>query len=167
MTCYHKLCAERFSDITKPEPPLKKRQKTSSSSVDPDTVAALESAYLNQMLGDILLNSNHSHIQVVPPQFAAAVRLIAAIELSNQIFDIKPLLKRIYCYALAKIHPKGQQIENVEGIIMSKIHHYLRLGRSWNMIVECAKSIVSHILARELSETEVTGILCMLRAGSS
>ncbi|OJD20889.1 hypothetical protein ACJ73_07771 [Blastomyces percursus] len=174
MTYYHKPRGKRFSDITKPERPRKKRQKTSFSGgprvgqgPDPDTVSALERAYPNQELGDILLSSDHNHIRVVPPQFAAAVRLIAAIEPSHQTSDlIKPLLKRIYCYALAKIHPKGQRVENVESVIMSKIHQYLRLGRSWNTIVERARSIASRILAREISETEVTGILCVLKTGS-
>ncbi|KAK2812071.1 hypothetical protein FQN50_001782 [Emmonsiellopsis sp. PD_5] len=184
MTC-SKHHTENFPDMH--EPPLKKRQTTSSSGgtqqlavsqeslsqerpsnairTAPQLVEAFERHYLNQKFKSILLNSDNYPIQVVPPQFAATVRLVAAIE-SNQTIGIKHILKRIYCYALAKLHRKAQRVENVEGIAVLKIYHYLRLGRKWSAIVECIRSIISHILASEVSETEATGILYVLETGS-
>ncbi|OJD12144.1 hypothetical protein AJ78_07215 [Emergomyces pasteurianus Ep9510] len=176
---------------TSVQKPPKKRPKTSSDSSFGSTqgkdvsqgppvdatqdlaaiASNLEKTYPNEKLEAILKSTVHHRIQEVPPQFAAAVNIILAIERSDQIIEVKQLSKRVSYYALAKLHPKGKSVDEIveqvfenDKDIKRKVYHYLRLGNKWWTIVESVRSILSDILSTKLSETQVTGIFCVLRA---
>ncbi|OJD19200.1 hypothetical protein AJ78_00813 [Emergomyces pasteurianus Ep9510] len=182
---------EAGPDTTSVQKPPKKRPKTSSdssfgstqakdvsqgTSVDavqdlPAIVSNLEKTYPNEKLEAILKSTVHHRIQEVPPQFTAAVDIILAIERSDQVIEVKQLSKRVSYYALAKLHPKGTSVDDIveqvfenDKDIKRKVYHYLRLGNKWWTIVESVRSILSDILSTKLSESQVTGIFCVLRA---
>lgn len=182
---------EAGPDTTSVQKPPKKRPKKSSDSSSGSTqgkdvsqgppvdalqdlaaiVSNLEKTYPNEKLEAILKSTVHHRIQEVPPQFAAAVNIILAIERSDQIIEVKQLSKRVSYYALAKPHPKGKSVDEIveqvfenDKDIKRKVYHYLRLGNKWWTIVESVRSILSDILSTKLSETQVTGIFCVLRA---
>ncbi len=140
------------------------------------TVADLEKTYPYRNLEDILRdNGGHLRIEESAGHFDVVVNIILAIEQSDQIIEIRQLSKRIYCYALAKLHPKGTSIDeimqraqyalgNVQNI-KSKVYHYLRLGNRWGTIVNLFESIVRDLITQQ-SEIQLTGILCVLGTGS-
>lgn len=112
---------------------------------DPAAVVALQRTYPYQDLEDLLI-AKHHYIEVVPPHFASVVNVILTIEQSDLVIEIKKLSKRIYFYALAKLHPKGTSVDEiVERVqsalkhvknIRSKVYNYLRIGSRWRAIIE-------------------------------
>ncbi|OJD25637.1 hypothetical protein ACJ73_02990 [Blastomyces percursus] len=109
MACFcHKLRAENLSDIEAEVQGKDVSQEERPSDAIRDlaaVVSQLEETYPNEEL-EVILKSNtvHHRIQEVPPQFAAAVNIILAIEGSGQIIEVKQLSKRVYYYALTKLH---------------------------------------------------------------
>ncbi|EGE01159.1 hypothetical protein TEQG_00211 [Trichophyton equinum CBS 127.97] len=147
------------------------------TALEPDHAAiiALENTYPHQELEDIL-TTNHRRIGEVPADLAAIVDIIYAIEQSDQAIEIKKLSKRIYYYALAKLHPKGTSVDDIVERtqcalkhvknIRSKVYHYLRIGSRWIAIIHWFAFIVGGT-SRQLSEDQLTGILCVLKFGSA
>jgi hypothetical protein len=147
------------------------QSSTCSTAVEQDiaTVAELEKTYRYQNIEGIL-NDNGGRIH-----FDVVVDIILAIERSDQIIENRQVWKRIYCYALAKLHPKGtsvdiivQQVQHAVGNVQTikpKVYHYLRLGNRWEAIIDLFESICRDRIAQP-SESRLTGILCVLGTGS-
>ncbi|EGE00904.1 hypothetical protein TESG_08186 [Trichophyton tonsurans CBS 112818] len=190
MACFcDKLREERFSDFTEAEAqhPGQNDFQTQSFShtdcviqitpeTDPTSVVALENTYPHRDLEDILQTGDHYSLKPVPPDFIKTVNIILAIEQSEQIIQIKQLSKRIYYYALAKLHPKGTPVdaiaEQVQSVlkhdknIRSKVYNYLRIGSRWSAIIEWFAFIVYKSVSQK-STAELTGIFCVLGTGTA
>ena len=133
------------------------------------TVAELEKTYRYQNI-DVILSDNGGGIQGRAEPFDIVVDIFLAIERSDQIIEIRQVWKRIYCYALAKLHPKGtsvdiivQRVQHAVGnapAIKSRVYHYLRLGNRWKAIIDSFESLCKAIA--QPSKIRLTGILCML-----
>ncbi len=133
------------------------------------TVAELEKTYRRQNIEGILNdNGRQLRIQGSAEPFDVVVDIFLAIERSD-------LWKRIYCYALAKLHPKGTSVDNIVQrvqhalgrvpTIKAKVYHYLRLGNRWGEIIDLFESICRDRIAQP-SEIRLTGILFVLGTGS-
>jgi hypothetical protein len=145
-----------------------------STAVEQDlaTVAELAKTYHYQNI-DVILSDNGGGIQGRAEPFDV-VGIFLAIERSDQIIEIRQVWKRIYCYALAKLHSKGtsvdiivQRVQHAVGnvpTIKSKVYHYLRLGNRWEAIIDLFESICKAIA--QPSKNRLTGILCVLGSGS-
>ncbi|EGE08383.1 hypothetical protein TEQG_07493 [Trichophyton equinum CBS 127.97] len=143
---------------------------------DSTSVVALENTYPHRDLEDILQTGDHYSLKPVPPDFIKTVNIILAIEQSEQIIQIKQLSKRIYYYALAKLHPKGTSVdaivEQVQSVlkhdknIRSKVYNYLRIGSRWSAIIEWFAFIVYKSVSQK-STAELTGIFCVLGTGTA
>jgi hypothetical protein len=152
------------------------QSSTCSTAVEQDiaTVAELEKTYRYQNIEGIL-NDNGGRIQGRAEHFDVVVDIILAIERSDQIIENRQVWKRIYCYALAKLHPKGtsvdiivQRVQHAVGNVQTikpKVYHYLRLGNRWEAIIDLFGSICRDRIAKP-SETRLAGILCVLGTGS-
>ncbi|KAF4436591.1 TPR repeat:NB-ARC [Fusarium austroafricanum] len=101
------------------------------------------------------------------------VRIFLAVEQSDQVIVLNQLIKRLYCFALALIHPKGSPIEliveriqhsvrNVQNI-NQKVYNMLWVGRQWDKITKTLGAIATN---DEVSNP-VIGVLRLLGSGST
>lgn len=99
------------------------------------------------------------------------VRIFLAIEESDQAIELRQLLKRFYCYALAKLHPKGTSIDPIierikdaiptDNGIEQKIYNVLWTGRKWATIIKLLDSVVAAANI-SIGVPSLLGVLCIL-----
>ncbi|KPM35473.1 hypothetical protein AK830_g11102 [Neonectria ditissima] len=81
-------------------------------------------------------------------------RIFLAIERNNQKIEVQQLLRRVYCYTFALLHPKGtsidpivQEINNAlphtQQSVREKVYNILRIGERWKEIINDFLSILS------------------------
>lgn len=144
-------------------------------------VAELEKSYRCQNIEGILNeNGGDLRIQGSDNPSDVIVDIVLAIERSDQIIEIKQLWKRIYCYALAKLHPKGTSVDNIVQRVQdtlgnvpnikTKVYQYLRLGERWGTLIDLFESVCRDAIFRDCisqpSQIQLTGIICVLGTGS-
>ncbi|KJZ68661.1 hypothetical protein HIM_11946 [Hirsutella minnesotensis 3608] len=137
-------------------------------------VEELEKTYpcpiTQRLLGD---SSLHSCLRDPAAQTDTYVRIFIAVEQSDRGIALNQLLKRLHCFALAQIHPKGAPIEPiVERIkhhvgdvqnINQKIYNLLWVGRQWSKIAETMGAVTT----QDRPSDRLLGVLCLLGSGST
>jgi hypothetical protein len=96
--------------------------------------------------------------------------LFLAIDGIDQRIEIGKLLRRIYCYVFAELHPKGTSVEHIVQDIHNvvspsddtrkKVYRFLHMGTKWGEIISLFTSITN------VNKQKVLGLLTLLQSGS-